>query len=225
MLKIRSSQITVLSEQKRERTIITLANDLNEILPEFCEEFESRANLQSWVRTNFTNAEEYGFTTEEMIYRYLCVALMQGQGFDTNPWAEKIIKSSWKPITKIGMLEHENIEQLKQQESALMEKIADADDQILEQFIERKSDYVFSIGNTLFQLQLDSLDRVHQWIKSTGQRALDHGLFENIELDMWLDLSMKHGDKFYLSSWAQPQIEANKEPDQLLLSLLDNQPQ
>ena len=81
-----------------------------------------------------------------------------------------------------------------------------------------------TIGKVRYGLAFENKNTALSWLTAVGEHGLDHDLKFSADLDMWLDLSMQHGEHFFEQRWAQQCLEGGDSPQQKIVALLKQQP-
>ena len=202
-----------------------LADMETHLLTHFSEQIQSMpvtVGFSDWVKNNVERAMNAELTSRQEVCRYLNVAMTHGEDFYQQDWADKILSSEYYPSTKASLLENESLAQIKQQKESLQEEIDAQEKTILKQFYQAQQAKVGSIGRALFNLKFDNTEKEKDWIYRVGEHCLAHNLNNDMELDLWLDLSMRYGEFFYQEEWAK--IEGELVPQEQLQYFLSHQP-
>ena len=95
---------------------------------------------------------------------------------------------------------------------------------MLGEFYESHKFKTKNIGEALFDLKFNSESELKDWLYEVGTNCFKYSLYEKMELDLWLDLSMRYGINFYEQEWASHHLQTTLTPQEKLQHLLNNQP-
>lgn len=180
-------------------------------------------SLGSWVDRNVHKAQELGFQTEQDICRFLNVAMVHGEAFIKTPWASSVLAQDVFSSTKASMLELESSKQINNQYLDIQEEARLTKHSLLERFAELNTFKVSTIGPAVFNLNLLE-EEIEGWLLEVGNNCLDYQLYDDLEMDLWLDLSMQNGKDFFLSEWAKKVDDSNLSPQDKLQYFVEHQP-
>ncbi|VAW56226.1 hypothetical protein MNBD_GAMMA07-1401 [hydrothermal vent metagenome] len=193
----------------------------------FFDDFIEKGNEQQqlkWVEENGLTAISLGFRNEAEICRYLNVAILQGDDFIDEAWAKEILASHYQATTKAMQLEAASIEQLKLQKEVIQDEIDLNKEALLSVFYETHKLKTKQIGEGLFNLSFAHDAELKDWLYRVGKQCISHELYDDIEMDLWLDLSLHHGEHFSQQHWAKSILEKTLAAEQKLEQLLENEP-
>ncbi len=224
MLIISSKQMSDFEKIKLESFMLQMQRHL---IASFDRSFTVLGNKQEqffWVRKNTLKAMSLGFNNEQEICRYLNVAVLQGENFDVTPWATKILNSQYQPTTKAMQLEAASIEILKAEKKSILDELNADKERLLKSFYESQKFKTKNIGQALFGLDFQSEAELKDWLYKVGNNSFKYSLYEKMEMDLWLDLSMRYGIDFYEQDWAKHHLQTDLTAQEKLSYLLNNQP-
>ena len=224
MLKISSQQMSEFEKIKLESFMQLMQRHL---VTSFATSFTLMGNKQeqfNWVEKNTLKAMSLGFINEQEICRYLNVAVLQGEDFYNTAWAKKILDSQYQATTKAMQLEASSIEILKEEKRAILDELEAEKARLLKTFYESQKFKTKNIGEALFELNFNSESELKDWLYEVATNCFKYSLFEKMEMDLWLDLSMRYGMNFYEQEWASHHLLTTLTAQEKLQHLLNNQP-
>ncbi|MDA7745998.1 DUF4123 domain-containing protein [Psychromonas sp.] len=182
--------------------------------------------LNDWVKRNIRQAQQFGFTTELDICRYLNVAIVQGESIKDAPWLQKIMAEKLFSSTKATLIEEKSLELLNQEHEEAVKALDDINQQLLERFYLKHHKKVLGLGAPLYGLSFTDDAALKEWMFDTGKQCIDLGLTDEMALDLWLDIAMRYGKDFAHQSWALLSDSQKHilSPEENLFYLLAQQP-
>jgi len=224
MLNISSQQMSDFEKIKLKSFMQLMQRHL---VSSFASIFTAMGNKQeqfNWVEKSTLKAMSLGFIKEDEICRYLNVAVLQGEDFYTTSWAKKILDSQYQATTKAMQLEAASMEILKEEKQSILDELEAEKTRLLSEFYESQKFKTKNIGEALFDLKFDSESELKDWLYEVGTNCFKYSLYEKMELDLWLDLSMRYGINFYEKEWASHHLQTTLTAQEKLQHLLNNQP-
>lgn len=221
VLQINREQFNSFEDARFRRFLKSMEQHLTTYFPAQVQQLNNKS-LSSWVKNNVEQAVKFQLTSEQDICRYLNAAILHGEEIHQKDWVNEIMNEHYNPSTKSAMLEKTSLQILEQESDAVEQKVTHLRQSQLDQFYNTQRSKVHTIGVALFKLKFEDLEDEKSWIYRVGGHCLDHKLYHQMELDLWLDLSMRYGEDFYQSIWAKTPEQCS--PQEQLQSFLKMQP-
>jgi len=224
-LGITSQHMVEFEKHRRTFFFKKMQHHLQTMFTENFTRLGDNAQQFKWIERNGLKAMSFGFNDQQEICRYLNVAVVQGDDFYNRPWAQDILNAHYQPTTKAMQLESASIEQLEKAHSEMEAELNEEKQKSLQLFYDAHEFKVQCIGSALFNLNFKDDAELKAWLYHVGEQSMNYELFDDMEMDLWLDLSMKYGKDFHQQPWAQKRLtQSTLTPQEKLEQLLDKQP-
>ena len=224
LLKIQPEQINVFEKLRLKKFYQKSEQYLQKHFPRQAKALRNRGDKSGWIERNVTQAMNAGLTNEQAIFRYINVAVFHGENVIEQPWAKKVLDQPLGQNTRAAELENESIAQLKARRESLQLSKKERNERKLSRFCEDNQSKLMVQGEAFYNLHFDSEEQAKEWLYLAGEASIEHKLTKKLEMDLWLDLSMRHGLTFYEHDWALKGLAPNASPQERLQHYLSQQP-
>ena len=175
--------------------------------------------ITEWVKHRIAQARQYQLVTPVDVKKVINVAMIYGDEFDRLPWAKEILNRKASGSVRALLLEARSLQQLKKLSHAALRAARKDDAFIIRDFCQRHLDKVKTLQSE-YKLNFPSDTAVKHWLASVAAEGLHQGFGSNTELELFLDLAMRHGKRFTSISWAQAILKQCPNPTDALKQLI-----
>ena len=223
-LKIRPQQYRPFIDARRLLIIKKAEQHIQHCFPQKAAELQKNNEFNSWVKRNVEKILSLGFTTMQEILRVLNAVVQYGETAYEADWFHEIMAKELNSSAKSSAIENSILQRMEALNNR-MNNILQTQRQ--NRLIRFRNDNIYklqTIGKMRYGLEFENKNAALSWLTAVGEHGLDHDLKFSADLDMWLDLSMQHGERFFDQTWAQQCLEADQLPQQKMVALLKQQP-
>ena len=176
--------------------------------------------LLKWIESRIEQIRSFDIITPADIKKVVNVAMIFGESFDRLPWAKEILLRNASARARSLLLEARCLQQLQKLSFAALRASRKDDASIQREFSHKHFRKVKAFQEE-YKLSFDTDRDITRWLKEVAAKGLSQGFSNSTELELFLDLSMRHGKNFIEDSWAQNILQQSINTCDKLMMLVE----